>query len=32
MPNEDGSLVLYSLANNETEAVSKPLRLANLNN
>ena len=32
MPSEDGSLVLYSLANNETEAVSKPLRLANLNN
>jgi hypothetical protein len=31
-PSEDGSLVLYSLGNNEIEAVSKPLRLANSNN
>jgi hypothetical protein len=29
MPGEDGSLVLYGLANNEIVAVSKPLRLAN---
>jgi hypothetical protein len=32
MPSEDGSLVFYSLANNEIEAVSTPLRLANSNN
>ena len=32
MPGEDGSLVLYGLANNEIVAVSKPLRLANSNN
>ena len=32
MPSEDGILVLYSLANNEIEAVSKPLRLSNSNN
>ena len=32
MPGEDGILVLYSLANNEIEAVSKPLRLSNSNN
>jgi hypothetical protein len=32
MPSEEGSLVLYSLANNEIVAVSKPLRLANSNN
>ena len=31
MPGEDGSLVLYSLANNEIVVVSKPLRLANSN-
>jgi len=32
MPSEEGCLVLYSLANNEVVAVSKPLLLTNLNN
>jgi hypothetical protein len=32
IPSEDGSLVLYSLANNEIVAVSNPLRLGNSTN
>jgi len=32
MPSEDGCLVLYSLANNEIVAVSKPLGLADSTN